>query len=131
MTTSLPSFSAWHIPPLFIATAFTLGGLLPFWNPSRAMREYGLPDRIATSQTAHTPFAIYGSRVSILGVAMWTFYLRGDFRSLDTIMGLLLGAGVADGYLCWKEGVPGRGWFRFLSSAVVGGWGLLGLSARG
>ncbi|KAH7160666.1 hypothetical protein EDB81DRAFT_782735 [Dactylonectria macrodidyma] len=131
MATSRPSFSPWHIPPLFIATAFTFGGLLPFWNPSRAIREYGLPDRIATSRDAHTCFAIYGSRTSIFGVALWTFYLRGDFKALDTLMGLLVGAGAFDGYLCWKEGVPGRGLFRFLSSVVVGGWGLLGLSSRG
>lgn len=46
-------------------------------------------------------------------------------------MALLFWAGVADGYLCWKEGVPGRALFRFSASLVVGGWGFLGLTSRG
>ena len=66
-----------------------------------------------------------------MGVSMWIFYLRGDFKSLDTLMALLFWAGVADGYLCWKEGVPGRALFRFSASLLVGGWGLLGLTSRG
>ncbi|KAI8722445.1 hypothetical protein NCS52_00388400 [Fusarium sp. LHS14.1] len=125
------SFSPWHIPPLFIASAFTLGGLLPFVNPARAIREFGLPEGIARSQPAHTCFAVYGSRVSIMGVSMWIFYLRGELKTLDTLMALLFWAGVADGYLCWKEGVPGKALFRFFSGLVVGGWGFLGLTSRG
>ncbi|CAG9952196.1 unnamed protein product [Clonostachys rosea f. rosea IK726] len=128
MTTILPPFSPRHIPPLFIATAFTLGGLLPLWNPARAIREYGLPERVAESPTAHSPFAAYGSRTTIIGVVMWTLYIRREYRSLDTVMSLLLFAGGVDGYLCWKEGVPGRGWFRFLSSVVFSVWGLAGLT---
>jgi hypothetical protein len=129
---NLPAFSAWHIPPLFIATTFTLGGLLPFFNPRRAMREFGLPESLASSPAAHTPFAVYGSRMTLLGMALWTFYLRGDLRAIDTIMSLLLVAGVADGYVCWKEGVPGQGIFRFLSSIALATWGLLGVTeARG
>lgn len=129
--TSLTSISPWHIPPLFIATAFTLGGLLPLYAPRRAMLEYGLPERIAAAPAAHTPFAIYGSRTTILGVALWIFYLRGQLREVDTLLGLLVGAGAVDGYLCWKEGVPGQGVFRFVSGLLVGGWGLFGLSSRG
>ena len=129
--TLIQSFSPRHIPPLFIASAFTLGGLLPFWKPARAIREYGLPERIATSPTAHTAFAIYGSRVTIFGVTMWTFYFHGDFRALDTCMAMLFWAGVADGYLCWREGATGSAWFRFLSGVVVSSWGLLGMTSAG
>lgn len=129
MTTFIPSFSPRHIPPLFIASAFTLGGLLPFWKPDRAIREYGLPGHIATSRAAHTTFAIYGSRVTIMGALMWNFYLRGDFGALDTCMAVLFWAGVADGYLCWKEGAVGSAWFRLLSSVAVSSWGLFGMTS--
>ncbi|KAF4470252.1 efflux pump antibiotic resistance [Fusarium albosuccineum] len=132
MTTALSNFSPLHIPPLVIATGFTLGGgLLPLWNSSRAMREYGLPERFVASKQAHTPFILYGNRTSIIGAALWIFYFRQDYRSVDTIMSLLFWAGAADGYLCWKEGVPGRALFRFTSSLFVAGWGLLGLTSRG
>ncbi|KAH6999129.1 hypothetical protein EDB80DRAFT_60611 [Ilyonectria destructans] len=128
MTTTLPRFSPWHIPPLFIATTFTFGGMLPFWKPARAIQEFGLPDHIAKSREAHTCFAAYGSRMSMFGIAIYTFYFRGDHRSLDTILSLLVVAGAADGYLCWKEGVPGKGLFRFVSSVILGGYGYLGLT---
>lgn len=129
MTTTLPSFTPWHIPPLFIATTFTLGGMLPFWKPARAIREFGLPDHIAASPEAHTCFAVYGSRMSMFGIAIYTFYLRGDFRSLDTILALLVVAGSVDAYLCWKEGAPGTALFRFVSGLVLGGYGYLGLTS--
>lgn len=66
-----------------------------------------------------------------MGVSMWIFYLRGELKTLDTLMALLFWAGVSDGYLCWKEGVPGKALFRFFSGLVVGGWGFLGLTSRG
>ncbi|KAH6879456.1 hypothetical protein B0T10DRAFT_496474 [Thelonectria olida] len=129
MTTSIrPSFSPWHIPPLFVATTFTLGGLLPLWKPVRAIREFGLPDRIATCREAQTCFAVYGSRMSMFGIAIYTFYLRGEVSALDTILAILPVAGVVDGYLCWREGVPGVGLFRFVSSLVLGGYGYFGLT---
>ncbi|KPM43183.1 hypothetical protein AK830_g3368 [Neonectria ditissima] len=130
MTTTLPPFTAWHIPPLFVATTFTFGGMLPFWKPARAIREFGLPERIATSPEAHTCFAVYGSRMSMFGIAIYTFYLRGDFRSLDTILTLLAVAGSVDGYLCWKEGVPGIALFRVVSGLLLGGYGYFGLTSK-
>jgi hypothetical protein len=130
MTTSIPPFSPRHIPPLFIASAFTVGGLLPFFRPERAIREYGLPGHIATSRAAHTAFSVYGSRVTIMGALMWNFYLRGNLGALDSCMAVLFWAGVADGYLCWKEGAVGTALFRFLSSVAVSSWGLLGMTSE-
>ncbi|KAI9901032.1 hypothetical protein N3K66_002849 [Trichothecium roseum] len=128
-TTFIGGFSARHIPSLFIATTFTLGGLLPFWDPARAMREYGFPGHVADARAARSPFAAYGSRTTMIGVLMWACYARRDLVFLDTILSSLLVAGVADGYLCWREGVPGRGVFRFACSVALGGWGLLGLTS--
>ncbi|KAF5019479.1 hypothetical protein F66182_8518 [Fusarium sp. NRRL 66182] len=105
------NFSPWHIPALFIGTAFTLGGLLPFRAPARAMREYGLPEGIARSEPAQTAFAIYGSRVSTYGLALWTFYLHRDYDVVDTLLGFLVFWGVADGWICLKAGESGTALF--------------------
>ncbi|CEI61087.1 hypothetical protein FVEN_g13061 [Fusarium venenatum] len=124
-------FSLWHIPAVFVATAFTFGGLLPFISPARAMREYGLPERIANSQPAHTAFAIYGSRVSAYGLALWYFYLSGQYSTVDTLISLTFWWGAADLYVCLKAGAPGTAAWRLASSVLLSGWGYLGLTAKG
>ncbi|KAF4952086.1 hypothetical protein FSARC_12718 [Fusarium sarcochroum] len=125
------NFSPWHIPACFIGTAFTLGGLLPFRAPYRAMREYGLPEGIARSEPAGLAFAIYGARVSAYGVALWLFYLRRRYDVVDTLMSLLFWWGVADLWICLKAGATKTAITRFVSSLAIGGWGYLGCTARG
>ncbi|RBQ70670.1 hypothetical protein FVER14953_02448 [Fusarium verticillioides] len=122
--------SPWHIPAMFIGTAFTLGGLLPLRAPDHAMREYGLPEGIARSEPAQLAFGIYGTRVAAYGVALWTFYLRGEYHVVDTLMSLLFLWGVADCWICIKAGVPGTAARRFVSSIMIGGYGYLGLTAK-
>ncbi|KAG8671750.1 hypothetical protein FPOAC2_05108 [Fusarium poae] len=124
-------FSPWHIPAVFIATAFTFGGLLPFVSPARAIREYGLPERVANSQHAHTAFAIYGSRVTAYGILLWLCYLRRQYEMVDTLLSFLLLWGVADLYVCLKAGAPGTAAWRFASSVLLGGWGYVGSTAKG
>ncbi|KAF5685764.1 hypothetical protein FCIRC_3253 [Fusarium circinatum] len=113
--------SPWHIPAMFIGTAFTLGGLLPLRAPDRAMREYGLPEGIARSEPAQLAFGIYGTRVAAYGVALWTFYLRGEYHVVDTLMSLLCLWGAADCWICIKAGVPRTAAWRFVSSIMIGG----------
>ncbi|KAL0935966.1 efflux pump antibiotic resistance [Colletotrichum truncatum] len=125
-----PQFHPAHILPLLFATTFTIGGALPLWNPTRAILEFGLPEHIANTKEAHSPFAVYGSRMTAWGIAMWSFYLRGNIKALDTMLAVLFYMGIADGYVCYMEGVPGRALFRFLASAVLSGWGFLGLTSR-
>jgi hypothetical protein len=55
-----------------------------------------LPEGIARSEPAHTAFAIYGSRVSGYGLAIWIFYLRRQYHVVDTLMSLLFWRGAAD-----------------------------------
>ncbi|KAE9574525.1 hypothetical protein CGMCC3_g9618 [Colletotrichum fructicola] len=119
-----------HALPLLLATTFTIGGAMPLWNPSGAIREFGLPEHIQTSTEAQSAWKIYGIRMSLWGVAMWTFFLRGNFEALDTMMSLFVGMGAVDGYVCYCEGVPGQGLFRFGTSVVLGLWGVLGVNSR-
>lgn len=37
--------------------------------------------------------------------------------------------GLADGYVCWQEGVPGRAVFRLASGLVIAAWGWFGMTA--
>ena len=123
-------FHLLHVPPLLVATALTVGGMMPFWNPDGAIREFGLPERIAVSPPAHACFIISGARISALGMALWVFYLQDKLAAVDTVLALLFYVGAVDGYVCWREGESGKAVFRFLSGVVIGGWGALSLTAR-
>lgn len=104
---------------------------MPLWNPAGAIRAFGLSERFATSAEAQACFTVYGSRMTMIGVAMWIFYLRGDFEAVNTILALVGGyCSAVDAYICWREGIPGKAVFRGTAGLLVGGWGMLGLMAR-
>ncbi|KAL4951178.1 hypothetical protein BDW69DRAFT_170679 [Aspergillus filifer] len=125
-----PHFALHHVPPLFVATATTLGGLSPFFNAEAAIKEFGLPDRIATSKPAQSAWILKCGRITALGLAIWTFYAQGKLEEVDTIMAIMGYVGLVDGYVCWKEGVPGKAVFRLVSGLVISGWGFAGLTSR-
>lgn len=102
---------------------------MPLWDPAGAIRLFGLSERIATTQAAQLTFMIYSSRATIIGMAMWISYLRGQLRTVDTLMALIFYGAAVDAYACWLEGEIGSAWFRGLTGVVVGGWGLLGVTA--
>ncbi|PNP46127.1 hypothetical protein TGAMA5MH_02162 [Trichoderma gamsii] len=121
---------AWrHIVPLFVASATTFGGLWPFWAPRDAMLEFGLPARIADSPTAQPVMVVSSARTTALGLLMFIFYQQGKFADVDIVMSVM-GAylGVADGYVCWKEGMPDKAVFRCVSGMVIAGCGMVGLT---
>ena len=133
LTTALamPPFRPLHIPPLLMATSMAIGAVMPLWNPEGAIRLFGLPERIATSQPAQACFTLYGSRATCLGMAIWIFYLQGKLKAADTILALQGYAVAVDAYICWREGVPKKAIARALIGVVVAGWGALGLTSRG
>jgi hypothetical protein len=128
----MASLKPWrHIPPLLIATGQAVGGLMPLWDPAAAIRTFGLPERMATAYPAQVSFMIYGSRATIIGVAMWISYLRSHYRTVDTLMALNFYGSATDAYVCWLEGEVGKAWFRGLLALFLGGWGLLGVTTGG
>ncbi|KAL6887993.1 hypothetical protein GGI43DRAFT_229637 [Trichoderma evansii] len=122
-------FALRHIVPLFVASATTFGGLWPFWAPRDAMLEFGLPARIADSPTAQPVMVLSSARTTALGLLMFIFYQQGKFADVDTVMSVM-GAylGLADGYVCWKEGMPDKAVFRCVSGMVIAGCGMVGLT---
>lgn len=126
----VPHFAIHHIVPLFVATATTLGGLMPFFNAEHAIREFGLPPRIAESKAAQSVMILKCGRITALGLALCTFYAQGKLAEFDTILAILGYVGLVDGYVCWKEGVPGKAVFRLVSGVVISAWGFLGLTGR-
>ncbi|KAL4877416.1 hypothetical protein BJY04DRAFT_198326 [Aspergillus karnatakaensis] len=126
----LPHFTLHHLPPLFVATATTLGGTIPFFAPERATLDFGLPQRIAISKPAQSVMILQGGRITALGLALWTFYIQGKLEEFDTILAILGYVGLVDGYVCWKEGVPGKAVFRTVSGLVIAAWGFAGLTSR-
>ncbi|KAF3492348.1 uncharacterized protein GIQ15_01865 [Arthroderma uncinatum] len=122
-------FTAWHIPPLFVATVTTFGGLIPFWNAGYAIEEFGLPKRIAISKEAQAVMITGSGRTTALGLVLFTFYSQGKFREVDTIMVILAYLGLVDGYVCWREGAPGKALFRAASGMLIAAWGWFGMTS--
>lgn len=123
-------FHVLHLLPLALATVFIFGGALPLWDGASAIREFGLPEHIALSREAQVTFSIYGSRMTAWGMALWTFYIKGNLRAFDTMLGLLLYVSLVDGYVCWQEGEQDRGLFRVGCGVVISAWGFVGLTRR-
>ncbi|KAL4928021.1 DUF4267 domain-containing protein [Aspergillus undulatus] len=102
-----PHFALHHIPPLFVATATTLGGLTPFFNAERAIKEFGLPEHIAVSKPAQSAWILKCGRITTLGLALWTFYAQGKLAEFDTILAIMGYVGLVDG-VCLLEGGSSR-----------------------
>lgn len=105
---------------------FHVRGLWPLRNAKAAeaaIHAFGLAHRIARSLEAQSTFIIYSSRMTFMGLALYTLYFRRMYSAMDSIMLLLGWAGVVDGHIYWKEDVSGKAVFRLLSSIVVAALG--------
>ncbi|OAX81850.1 hypothetical protein ACJ72_03802 [Emergomyces africanus] len=123
-------FTLWHIPSLLVASATTFGGLLPFFNAELAIKEFGLPPRIASSKSAQSVMVTQSARTTVIGLTLLTFYFQGKLAEIDTILVILAYLGLVDGYVCWREGIPGKAVFRALMSILIAGWGWFGMTSR-
>ncbi|KAJ5327715.1 hypothetical protein N7452_008105 [Penicillium brevicompactum] len=126
----LGHFAITHIPPLFVTAALTFGGLIPLFDAEFAIREFGLPNQAAISKPAQSLMMTSAGRGTAIGLALTTLYLQGKLIEFDTVLSVLWFVGIIDGYVCWREGVPGRGVFRATSGVVIAAWGLFGLTSR-
>ncbi len=129
-TINMPlNFALLHIPPLFVATAMTFGGLIPFFSAEFAILEFGLPSHVAISKPAQSIMIVSSARITAIGMAVFTFYFRGQFEAVDTILLILGYVGLVDGYVCWLEDVSRKAIFRVLSGVAIASWGWFGLTA--
>ena len=71
---------------------------------------------------------VYSSRMTLLGLALYTFYFRRMYSAMNVIMVCLGWAGIVDGYVCWMEGVAGRGVFRLSASMLLAALGAMGFT---
>lgn len=124
-------FDPWHIPALFVASALTFGGMWPYFDATSAIQDFGLPKRIANSKEARGVFLVSASRTTVIGAIMFAFYFQDKLADVDTVM-VILGSyvGAADGYVCWREGVPDKAVFRSLSGLAIAVWGWYGMTTR-
>jgi len=117
--------------PLFCASAFTLGGLIPLFAAEHAIRETGLPPSASNSPPAQSIMILSSGRMTAIGLMLFSFYSQAKYSEIDTILLCTGWVGCIDGYVCWKEGVPGRAAFRFISGCVIAAWGWFGVTAGG
>ena len=88
------------------------------------MREFGLPAHLTRSRDAQAMFLLNNGRTFMIGILIWTFYLRADYRVVDMVfrvVGSVLG--VTDAAVVWREGMRSRALFRLCSSWLLAGWG--------
>jgi hypothetical protein len=125
-----PPFSPRHIPVLFIATTQALGGFIPLISARRAMLDFGLPPRIASSPEAQAVMRVGAARTLVTGLTCFMLYSRGLLAELDLVVGTL-GAcfGAIDAWVCWREGAQGKAMFRGTCGALIAAWGLSGMTS--
>jgi hypothetical protein len=122
-------FTLRHILPLLLATTTAFGGFMPLRDPEGAIRLFGLPRRIVISKTAHPVMILSSARISTIGIAIWMLYFRKPYEAIDIVLTSIGWIGVVDGYVCWKEGVPGKAVMRSTSSFLAALWGVFGMTA--
>ncbi len=126
-----PPFHLLHVPGLLVASLITYGGTKPILYPAAAVIEFGLPQSIADQPAAYPGFMSYGACVSIIGMSMWIFYLRGNLAAVDTMLSSILYLGAVEAYVFYLHGIPEGVIFRATAGVLIGGWGLLGMTTRG
>ncbi|KAB8073003.1 hypothetical protein BDV29DRAFT_158025 [Aspergillus leporis] len=125
----LDHFTFRHSLPLSVATTTTFGGLIPFFDAEYAIRAFGLPQRVAISKPAQSVMITGTARTTAIGLALFTFYSQAKLEEVDTILIILGYVGLADGYVCWREGVPDKAVFRTVSGLVIAACGWFGMTA--
>jgi hypothetical protein len=120
-----------HIPPLFIATTVTFGGMTPFFaGGEKSVLSFGLPQRVAISKPAQAVMILSSARASVYGIALWGMYLGNHFAAMDILFASMGYLAFVDAWVLWKEGSPmSKVAFRFISAGLIAVWGLLGMSA--
>jgi hypothetical protein len=123
-------FALRHIPPLLLASIWTIGGTMSFTSgPEAAILTYGLSKDVASSKAAWPLIKIEGSRVTTIGLAIWGIYLGGHLEAMDTLLACIGWMAVIDGIVCAKDGAPGSARMRAMYQGVVALWGLLGMTS--
>lgn len=124
-------FNPRHVPALFTATVMTFGGLWSYWDPRAAMREFGLPDRIASAPAAAAVMHLHNARTTVLGLCLYALYFARRGAACDTVLAILGAyAGAVDSYVVWREGNPHKAAFRLASSWLLSAAGFAGWTAH-
>lgn len=127
----LKNFTFRHLPALFVASTSTISSLWAILNPQSALHGFGFPSAIARSSAAGPIIVVGQARLTVIGLTIFTFYARGEYGTVDTILSILgVYAGLVDSCTVWRSGGP-MSWalFRLVSSGMVGIWGMFGGTA--
>jgi hypothetical protein len=124
------NFSLCHIPPLLLATIWTIGGTISFTHgPEAALLTYGFSQEIASSKAAWPVIKVEGSRVTTIGIAIWSMYLGGHLEAMDMLLAAVGWMAFVDGIVCSKHGAPGSARMRATYQSVIALWGVLGMTS--
>ncbi|KAF2875686.1 hypothetical protein BDV95DRAFT_513976, partial [Massariosphaeria phaeospora] len=122
-----PAFHPRHIPPLLLATIWTLGGTMSLLSsPESALLTFGFAPHIASAEAAWPLIQVEGARITTIGLALWGMYLGGHLKALDILLAAVGWMAVVDGVVCGREGEVGSVGMRAGYQGVVAVWGVLG-----
>ncbi|KAL2373219.1 hypothetical protein RJ035_003317 [Blastomyces gilchristii] len=68
------------------------------------------------------------ARTTAIGITLLTFYSQDKLTEFDTILVILAYLGLVDGYVCWREGMPGKAAFRAAVGFLIAAWGWCGMT---
>ncbi|KKZ59885.1 hypothetical protein EMCG_05271 [[Emmonsia] crescens] len=68
------------------------------------------------------------ARTTAIGFTLLTFYYQEKLAEFDTILIILAYLGFVDGYVCWREGMPGKAIFRTSMGLLIAAWGWFGMT---
>ncbi|KAI0007221.1 hypothetical protein F4779DRAFT_593134 [Xylariaceae sp. FL0662B] len=93
------------------------------------MLMFGFPARLAETPATHPVMVCCQVRTTILGMVIFTFYLRNKFVEIDTVMAIMgTFAGLVDSYIFHREGNPRKAIFRLAVGLLIGAWGYSGMT---
>lgn len=122
------NFTLRHLPPLWLATQVSIGGMMPYIRGSEAsLKMFGFPANIPTSKAAWPVIKVGSARVTTIGIAIWGMYLGGHFEAMDILLAATAWTGMIDAIVCQQEGAPGSTAYLTSLTGMVVLWGMRGM----
>lgn len=125
----VPEFSFRHLFALYFAFANCIGLILaPLRGTRSVISLYGLPPSISNIPETWPVWQAGQGRIVLLGLLMFVFYWRREYKACDTLLMGAVWLGVNDFVVFWNLGDTYWSVFRLVGSFVFGAVGYYGIT---
>lgn len=102
---------------------------MSLWStPSSALETFGFRKHISATPGAWPVIKLEGSRITTIGLALWSLYLCGYLEAMDVVLACTGWNAIIDGLVLKYDGMPGKGRGRLLFGGCVALWGAAGVT---